>query len=514
MKRGYLIGIDAGTTAVKGILVRSSGQIVCSAGREYSLDYPAPDRCELDPEIYWQSTLYVIRALLRRSKVEPGRIAALAISSQGETIIPVDQQGRPLRKAIVWLDNRSAQEADEIKSRFAAETLFRRTGQPEIIAMWPATRMLWLQRNEPERFANTARFLLVEDFLIHKLCGCFTANESMLSSTLLFDIVSKQWWPDMLNHLGITIDQLPAIVPSGVKIGTIRKQLARSTGLPERLAVVSGAYDHAAGAIGCGNLREGIVSETTGASMAMVVTLDQAPATAALNLPCQCHAVPGKYFILPYGQTAGMVLKWFKDTFAQQEIRRAKARGEDVYRLLDSMAAPVPIGCDGLLMLPHLMGAGSPEFDDKIKGAFYGITPAMGRGHFIRAILESVAYMIMNNLQVLQNAGLAIEEIRALGGGARSDLWTQINADSTGIPFITFRSAEPASLGAAILAGVGSGVYENLEEGCHHLVRVNRRYTPEATATAVYANLFRRYQKLYQTLAPFCRQELVCSDSL
>jgi xylulokinase len=505
MKRGFLIGIDAGTTSVKGILVRTSGQIVCSATREYSLEYPAPDLCELDSEVYWQSTLYVIRTLLRKSKIEPGRVLALAISSQGETLIPIDHEGRPLRKAIVWLDNRSVQEANEIKNSFSAQTLFRKTGLPEIVAMWPATRILWLKKHEPEIFARTAKFLLVEDFLIHRLTGCFAANESMASSTLLFDIVNKQWWPDMLNFLSIRAEQLPSVVPSGEKIAYIQNQVARTTGLPESVAVVSGAYDHAAGAIGCGNLREGIVSETTGASMAMVVTLDKPLTDAGLNLPCQCHAVPGKYFILPYGQTAGMVLKWFKDAFAQQEIRQAKAKGEDVYCLLDGMAAKVPIGCDGLIMLPHLMGAGSPEFDEKIKGAYCGITPAMGKGHFVRAILESVAYMIMNNLQVLRSAGIAIEEIRALGGGARSHLWNQINADCTGIPFVTFRSSEPTSMGAALLAGVGSGVYENIEEGCDIMVRVNRRFEPEPNATAAYAKVFSQYQKLYKALAPFWR---------
>lgn len=505
MKKGFLIGIDAGTTSVKGILVRTNGQIVCSAAREYSLEYPAANLCELDPEIYWQSALYVIRTLLRKSKVEAGKVSAMAISSQGETLIPVDRAGHPLRKAIVWLDNRSVQEVNDIKSSFSAETLFRKTGLPEIVAMWPATRILWLKKHEPQLFSKTAKFLLVEDFLIHRLTGCYAANESMASSTLLYDIVNKQWWPDMMNYLAIEAAQLPDVVPSGVKISAIQRQVARSTGLPENLLVVSGAYDHAAGAIGCGNLREGIVSETTGASMAMVVTLNKPLTDAGLNLPCQCHAVAGKYFILPYGQTAGMVLKWFKDTFAQQEIRQAKAKGGDVYQLLDAMAAKVPIGCDGLLMLPHLMGAGSPEFDEKIKGAFCGITPGMGKGHFVRAILESVACLIMNNLQVLRSAGIVIEEIRALGGGARSPLWNQINADCTGVPFVTFRSSEPTSLGAALLAGVGSGVYANLEEGCETMVRMNRRFEPDLKAAPAYERILDQYQKLYKALAPFWR---------
>ncbi len=501
-RKRYLLGIDAGTTSVKAILATAEGKIVGAAAREYNLEYPAPNFCEVDAELYWRSACHVVKSVLRTSGITPSTVVGLAISSQGETLIPVDKAGRPLRKAIVWLDNRSSVEAQTIKNRFQTETL-QKTGLAEIVPMWPATRILWLQKNEPDVFRHTDKYHLVEDYLIRRLTGRCVSNESMVSSTLYYDIIEKKWWPDMLDFLGILPAQLPDVVCSGTAIGSLHKEAAQALGLSDKVVVAAGAYDHAAGAIGCGNIDEGTVSETIGASMAMVATLNRPLLDAHCPLPCQCHAVPGKYFILPYGQTAGLVLKWFKDSMAKTEIHRAKSLRMDVYHYLDALAGRVPAGCDGLVALPHLMGAGSPEFNEKAKGVFCGVTPFMSKGHFVRAILESVACMIRNNLQVLTRAGVQVAEIRALGGGARSDLWNQINADCTGIPFMTFRSEEPACLGAAILAGVGCGVFADIKEGCDAMVHSRRLYQPEVKMSPAYDKVFARYLKLYQALESY-----------
>ena len=360
MKQRYLIGVDVGTTSVKGVLVRTDGEPVCTARQEYSLDYPTPDRCELDAEVYWNSARTVIRNLIRDGHAASGDILAIAFSSQGETLIPVDEEGRPIRKAIVWLDNRSHGEAAEIKSHFTPQTVLAQTGQPEILPIWPATRILWFRKNEPETFQRAFKYLLVEDYLVHRLTGQFVTEPSLVSSTLYYDIVSKTWWSAMLDFLEISAAQLPEVVPSGTPIGPLTADAARATGLSKNVIVVAGAYDHPAGAIGCGNIRQGMVSETTGASMAMVITLDRPMLEPLLRLPCQCHAVPGKYLMLPYGQTAGLVLKWFKETFEAGD-----GGDEDAYARLDALAEKIPAGSDGLVVLPHFMGAGSPEFNEK-----------------------------------------------------------------------------------------------------------------------------------------------------
>jgi xylulokinase len=490
MNESYILGLDAGTTSIKGLLISSDGSHETFAQKEYSLEYSEGDIVELDPEIYWETTLYIIDQLLSKSGIGPEKIRAISFSSQGETLIAVDKTGKPLRKAIVWLDNRSGKEAKTIEQYFSRQTLLEKTGQPEMLPLWPATRILWIREREPEIFRKVGKFLLVEDYLIYKLTGEYLSEESLVSSTLCFDIRKRQWWDEMLDFLSITPKHLPEVLPSGTPSGSISEEAALATGLSTGTMVITGGYDHAAGAIGSGNIAEGIVSETTGAAMAMCVTLDKPVLDQKLNLPCQMHAVPGKYFLQPYGQTAGMVLKWFRDEFFAGKT----------YDLMTALAEKVPAGSEGLIMLPHLMGAGSPEFDTQVKGVFAGITPKMGKGHFVRAILESVACMISRNIDSLKKYGIEPAEIRALGGGAESNLWNQIKADMTGIPFVTLQSRESPCLGAAILAGIGCGLFQDFEDGNNQLVRLKKKYMPDSSRQAIYQKVFERYVKLYDQL--------------
>ena len=500
MNESYLIGLDAGTTSIKGLLINADGSHETFVQKEYSLDYREGDIVELDPEIYWETTLHIINQLLAQNGISPEKIRAISFSSQGETLIALDINGKPLRKAIVWLDNRSDKEAKTIEEFFSRETLLEKTGQAEILPLWPATRILWMREKEPEIFRKVDKFLLVEDYLIYKLTGEYHSEESLVSSTLCYDIVKRQWWEKMLDFLHITPQHLPEVLPSGTPAGRIHEDAARATGLSPGTMVVTGGYDHAAGAIGSGNIAEGIVSETTGTAMAMCVTLDKPVFDLKLNLPCQLHAVPGKYFLQPYGQTAGMVLKWFRDEFFSHENETAAKSNGNTYDLMTALAEKVPAGSEGLIMLPHLMGAGSPEFDIQVKGVFAGITPQMGRGHFVRAIMESVACMINRNIDSLKKYGIKPAEIRALGGGAESDLWNRIKADMTGIPFVTLKSAETPCLGAAILAGVGCDLFEGIEEGCNQLVKIKKKYVPDSSDQAIYHKVFERYVKLYDQL--------------
>ncbi len=503
MNESYLIGLDAGTTSIKGLLINADGSHETFAQKEYSLEYKEGDMVEIDPDIYWETTRYIIGQLLKESGIGPEKIRAVSFSSQGETLIAVDKNGKPLRKAIVWLDNRSDKEAKTIEEYFSRQTLLEKSGQPEMLPLWPATRILWIRENEPDVFRSVSKFLLVEDYLIYKLTGQYCSEESLVSSTLCYDIQNKKWWDEMLDFLSITPELLPQVLPSGTPAGRISKETALATGLSSDTMVVTGGYDHVAGAVGSGNIAEGIVSETTGASMAMVVTIDNPVLDPDLNLPCQCHAVPGKYMLQPYGQTAGMVLKWFRDEFFDREKESAGKENLNTYDLMTALAEKVPAGSEGLIMLPHLMGAGSPEFDTKVKGVFAGMTPAMGKGHFVRAIMESVACMINRNIDSLAEHGIKPEEIRALGGGAESDLWNRIKADMTGIPFITLQSRETPCLGAAILAGIGCGIFKDLEEGCGQLVRLKNTYPPDPGLYDTYKKVVEKYVRLYDQLKEY-----------
>ncbi len=489
MKSDLFIGIDAGTTSVKGVLTDANGNVVSEASREYTLETGGVT-CELEAEVYWEKTIFVIRDLLGRGRAEKYNIRALSFSSQGETLICVDRQGKPLGKAIVWLDNRSTVEAKEIEDHFGREEICSRTGQPHVQPLWPATRLLWLRKNDPSRFRNTHKFLLVEDYLIFRFTGKYITEQSLVSSTLYYDIRARKWWKEMLDYLEISGEMLPEVRPCGTSLGNQTEAAISETGLPEDILIVTGAYDHVAGAIGAANYAEGTVSETTGSSMAMVVTLDKPIDNFSLGLPMQCHAIEGKYLLLPYGQTAGLVLKWFREQFC----------GDETYDALISDAAKIPAGADGLTMLPHLSGSGSPEFEANAKGVVAGLSSATTKAHFTRAILESIACMIKRNLDALEKGGISVNEMRALGGGSKSDLWNQIKADLTNVKIVTVKGQETSAIGAAILAATGAGVFQSISCASQKMVTFSRSFTPDATAHHEYRRVYQRYVALSDQL--------------
>ena len=494
----FVIGIDVGTTSIKGMLMDNRGEIVAFARQEYVLDAREGGICELDAGVYWDVTCLIIRELI--SDVDPRSIGGLAFSSQGETLIPVDAEGAPLRKAIVWLDNRSVGEADEIKNQFGEQRIMDVTGQPEILPIWPATRIRWIRKNEPSIFDQVHKYLLVEDFLLFKMTGKYCTEHSLASSTLYFDISGKKWWPEMLDYLGIHECQLPDLFRSGQCIGNLTQDAARATGLSTATCCVAGAYDHPAGAIGSGNIHKGDVTLTIGASIAMCIALDQPVSDRSLNLPCQCHAVDGLYFLLPYGQTAGMVLKWFKDTFCQEESREAARSNLDPYDVLIRHAEKVPAGSEGLVMLPHLMGTGSPEFNPTVRGVFAGMTMGMHKGHFVRAILEAVSLMVRRNLEVMKEKGIDVTAIHILGGASKSNLWNQVLADVTGLPVVTLINPENSVMGACVLAAVGTGLFEDMEAACKASVKTSRRFEPNRLNCRLYDEVYQKYVRLYASL--------------
>lgn len=498
-----LIGLDAGTTSVKAILMQPDGAILASAGKDFSLDTSLPNYYELNPAVYWESAIHCIRQLLRESEVHPSSIGALSVASQGETLICTDASGRPLRNAIIWLDNRSVREAEVLKKEFGITTIFKITGQPEVLPTWPATKLLWLRKHEPETYVRTDKFLMVGDYLMHCLTGRFCTEQTVLSSSLYFDITGKRLWPEMIDFLGLSTARFPEVYASAVPVGNLTKDAARLTGLAKETLVVTGAYDHAAGAVGTGNIGHGMVTETTGASMAMVVTTDFPVLEVALHLPCHCHAIPGKYFLLPFGQTAGIVLKWFRDQFASQIRDLAREYDLDAYDLLTAMASQVAPGSGGVIMLPHLMGTGSPEFNPHVRAVWAGMSFETTKAHMIRSILESIAAIIRRNAEEFKKFGVVFNEIRTLGGGARSSLWNQIKADMNGIPVVTLRNEEAVAVGAAILAATGAGYYSSIKSACENIVHIRQKFLPNYKLSNVYDEVYRKYCILYDSLVHY-----------
>lgn len=485
-----LLSIDAGTTSVKVALFDVEGQMVASSGQEYDLLTPAEDWVELPAEVYWQSAIAGIGEVLARSGTAPGDILAAGVTSQGETIIPIGRNGQPLHNAIIWLDNRARAEAQQMAESFDLDRFYEITGQPEIIPTWPACRVLWWRKQRPDVFAQARKYLLVEDYLLYRLSGHFVTEGSVCTSTGYLNIRTGTWWEEMLDFVGLKPDQLPALLRPGEIAGSLTKEASRETGLPTGTAVVTGGMDQMAGAIGAGNIAPGIVTETTGTALVLAATIGRPTYDPQKRLPCYSHALPGKYLLLPYCQTAGMAFRWFRDQLGQGQS----------YDQLTAMAAEVPPGSDGLVALPHLTGSTSPKFNPKAKGVFYGITLQHTVAHFVRALLESVAFMLRENVELLRELGADSEELVSLGGGARSNLWLQIKADVTGLPLRTLECEESTSLGVAVLAAVAVGLYPDVKTACQRMVRTGSRVEPDPTHHDVYDAAYDTYLQLYESL--------------
>jgi len=491
--------VDLGTTAVKVALIDERGRTQATSTQEYALQTPAPLVVEQDPEVYWQAFTRGLSAVLNASGARPADIVALGVSAQGETLLAVDGAGRPLRPAIVWMDNRAQAEADELAAALSNERVHAVTGQVSMLPMWPAAKILWLRRHEPEVFRRTAKFLLIEDYFLHRLAGAYVAEGSLLCSTTYWDLRTKRYWPDMLAALGIGEERLPEVVEPGQVIGPLRSEAAAELGLDPRTLVATGALDQACGAIGVGNFRPGIFSECTGSNVTVVTVVDRPTIDPHRELPCFYFGLPDTYMMHAFSMTGGMVLRWFRDGFGREEL----AAGGDAYERLVRAAAAVPAGAEGLVLLPHFQGAGPPESNPRARGVLYGLALHHSKAHVTRAILESIAMIVHRMIDAVRAMGIEVSEIRCLGGGAKSGVWNQIKADVNRLPVLTMKNTEDAAcLGAAILAGVGAGVWPSVAEAVALSVECEKRYEPDPAAATVYAEAYRTYRELYDALLP------------
>jgi xylulokinase len=494
-----ILSVDAGTTASKISLFNERGELLGISTQEYPLMTPSPLDVEIEAETLWYAFKNGVAEVVKRSQVNPADISSIGISAQGETLILVDEEGNALRRAFVWLDNRAQKEADELDREFNDGSSFKVTGQVKIVPTWPASKILWVKHHEPEIFDNVHKYLLVEDYLIAKMTGRYVAEGSQLCSTSYWNIITKTWWDEMLDYLGVTVDQLPEILESGEAVAEVKRDIASELGLSSRTIVCTGALDQAAGAIGVGNIHPGIFSENTGAALAICAPLRQPIFDHKRRMPIHYFAIPDMYMAHTF-TTGGMVLRWFRDNFCSEELTVGSRTGIDPYGILDQEAARVEAGSEGLVMLPHLQGAMAPEANPKATGVFYGFTLRHTKAHFVRAIMEAIACIVKRNVEVLENMNVKVEEIRVLGGGARSKIWNQIKADLIGKPVLSTENEEAACLGAAILAGSATGVYGSVEKACKDMVKIKDRFTPNIANSKVYQGTYANYVRLYHDL--------------
>jgi len=499
-----LLGIDIGTTSVKAGIFNTAGKCLGVSYQDYQLNTPAVDQVEIDAEIYWNSLISAVGQVIQNKGVVVKEIIGIGVSSQGETLVSVDRSGVPLFPALVWLDKRAVAEAQELAA-ILGSTLYQHTGIPEVNPAWTACKIAWLKRNQPQVYKNVAKFLLVQDFIVHKLTGQFITEGSISCTTMLYDIVAHCWWPEALAAIGLDPERLAEISQPGDQAGLLIPQAAEILGLPAGIPVVLGGMDQAVGAIGAGNIVPEMVSETTGGALAIQVTLTRPDLDPTGQVPVYLHSVPDRYLFVPVCETGGMALQWFRDVFCAEETDQARKEGKPVYDQITKLAEDVSPGADGLIMLPHLVGAFSPEYNPEARGSFVGFSLYHRKPHFVRAVLEAVAFMLRRNLDLIRKSGMEIKQIRSTGGGAASLLWRQIKADVCQIPVVTLSNHDTALLGDAVLAAVSVGLYSSIGEAVQNMVSIADTVTPRSENIPVYEKAYQQYCQLNDVLDPYFR---------
>ena len=479
---------DIGTTALKTALVEDDGHCLAVHTEEYSFECPRPDWAEMAPDIYWNAVVSGTRAVFADSGADRSRLLAIGFSSQGQTFVPIDRGGRALHNAIVWTDKRALQIAERWESDWLSRDEYRRiSGYPLLPAGLTVFKVAWLSEHDKE--AHRAwKFLCLPDYIIHKMTGETVTDRVIAQYSGFFDLRTGDWEPRLLAAAGISKEQLPYILEPGAIAGRLTANAAEEMGIPAGVHVCVGANDQIAGAVGAGNVRPGVLSETTGTALALVATtptmLDDA------GMVVGRHAVHDAFYAMPFAATSAIVLKWFRDICAPNMS----------YDEFLSGVESVPPGCDGLTALPHFAGTASPTFDPNARGAFAGLTLGHTRAHLARAIMEACCCELQECLDLLWCSGISAEIVRSLGGAARSDLWLQMKADMLGIPIERPLCPDASSLGAAMLAAVGIGQFDSIAEAADTWYRAARRFQPDPSAFGVYREVYERYRRLYERL--------------
>jgi xylulokinase len=495
-----LIGLDIGTTGCKALVFDETGRILGQASREYAILFPGANRAEQDAEEVWRLAWETLGEALEVEPVRRDPPVALALSVQGEAIIPVDRGGRALYPAILGMDTRTERENAWLSERFGAESLFRRTGMP-VHTINTLPKLLWLKRHEPEIWAEAEQFLLYEDFVVGRLTGQAAISHCLASRTQMYDLASGTWDGDLLDACGIETGRLARLAPrEGGAVGSLRPELCRALGVESKVLLVSGGHDQACAAAGSGVIEAGRAMVSTGTAEVVEVASETPALDDALrqaNISVYRHVVPGLYLSMTLNHSGGLLLRWFRDTLGRWEVEQARAAGQDAY---DLILKGTPVGPTSLLVLPHFAGSGTPWLDTRSKGAILGLTFATSHHEIAQALLEGLCFELRVNLDLLHRAGLEIAELHAVGGGAKSPLWLQLKADICQIPLRVPEVTDAACLGAALLAGVGAGQYADLASAVAQTVHLETRVEPQLESASAYEPRYALYRQVYPTL--------------
>ena len=488
-----VISIDVGTTSVKAAVIDEEGNCLGFRSQEYELITPQPGWVEADPSIYWEQLPETIGRTLTQAGVCPKDVSAISLSSQGQTFVALDRNSKPLDRAMVWLDTRAESQARKIQDHFGRLEYYRHTGYPVTSASLTASMLLWLREHRPKIFRNAARFTLIRDFIALRACGQAVIDESGAVSSGLYDIQKRRWWPELLEWIGLEPQRLSTVVPSGQIIGGLTRESAEFLGLWPGTPLVCGAWDQLAATVGAGNTEPGMVTETTGTALAVIATTNSIIFNAGTGLLSIPHIVADKGILLPYAPTSGILLKWFRDELCDSGTS---------YEDLVHMASEVPPGARGLLFLPHFEGTGSPSFDPTVRGGIFGLRLTHSRADIARALLESLAFLLRDLIDIIRDLGVPLQTVRSLGGGAKNRLLCQIKADVLGIPVQTMAFSQAALMGTAMLALVAIEHFQNLDEAASQMIRIGQTFVPDPDNQQCYLELYHRYKELMHRIYP------------
>ncbi len=497
----YLVGIDVGTTGVKTLLISPEGQVVESATVEYPMYTPRPLWAEQDPQDWWRATAESVSRVLSGAGVDSTEIAGVGLTGQMHGMVMLDASGEVLRPCIMWNDQRTASQCQWIMDTVGRERFLALTLNPAL-AGFTAPKIIWTRENEPDVYARCAKVLLPKDYIRYRLTGEYVTEVSDASGTVLLNVAKRTWSREILDALDIPFDWMPRCVESPVVTGQVTLAAAEATGLPAGLPVIGGGGDQAAGGVGNGVVEPGLVSATLGTSGVLFAHATQPSGDPQGRLHTFCHAVPGAWHMMGVTLAAGGSFRWFRDTLGHDEKTVGTLSSVDPYEILTKEAEGAPAGCEGLIYLPYLSGERTPYPDPNARGTFFGLTLRHDKRHLVRAILEGVAYSLRDSLEIFRQLGVPIRQVRASGGGARSLVWRQILADVFGTELVTINVSDGAPFGAALLAGVGTGIYDNVPQACQATIRVESRIDPIASNQHIYDECYQIYHSLYPALKP------------
>ena len=492
----YLMGIDIGTQSTRAALLDLNGRVIASASTSQDMQTPRPGWAEQDPQIWWDSTISNIQRAIQQAGIKSEEILGIGVSGQMHGCVSIDSKGELLSHGVqLWCDKRSADLVEEFKKRPEVNDAYRIAGSPPV-ANWFGFKIKWVHVHEPHVYEKAWKFFLPKDYINYKLTGAVATDYTEASGSFLMDARTDDWSQVLVDLVGIDRQLLPPIYASSDVIGHVTQEIADLTGLASGTPVVAGAGDMLCMLLAAGITHPGTASDVTGTSgIFSVFTEEPVFDIRLMNLH---HVMPGW---IPFGiiDSGGGSLKWFKDSFCQNEIEEAQRAKVSVYDILNELAAKVEPGGEGLLYYPYLMGErtlGTPY----ARGVFFGVTPRTGKGAMVRAIMEGITLELRRTMEIVENAGHQVEVIYHSGGGAYSDVWSQIKADIYQKKVATFETSEGGILGSAILAGVGAGVYANATAGAEHCLRVAKEFKPNATLKARYDYLFELFKDLHDRL--------------